>query len=94
MVKRMELQNYNACNHEMRVRLTYEAWTDVAAALIACTKTTAPQISRQIFDACDLRNKQTNKQTNKRGREPTEKSREPTQTLKRPQASLSNMMNL
>ena len=42
----------------------------------------------------DATNKQTqtNKQTNKRGREPTEKSREPTQTLKRPQASLSNIL--
>ena len=55
LIKRMEKEVQNRSNQELRVRITYEQWTEIATALIACTKKTAPLLSRRIFKACDLR---------------------------------------
>ena len=51
---RIKVQAQNDANAMKRWTICMEQWTDLYAALKACTETTAPVFSRQLKDACDL----------------------------------------
>ena len=44
----------NRANEERRFTLTMEAWTEVYTFLKSCTESSAPVLSRQLRDSCDL----------------------------------------
>ena len=51
----MKLEEHNARNAATRQRITFQKWTEIAAACQLCTQKTAPLLSRLIFETCDLR---------------------------------------
>ena len=52
--KRMEAQRLNRVNDEKRYNILMRTWTEIYTCLRACTEKTAPIISRELVELCDL----------------------------------------
>lgn len=51
---RIRMQIENQKNKEKRFQLTMAAWTQIYTALKICTQKTAPMLSRELLELCDL----------------------------------------
>ena len=51
---RIKVKAQNKANAEKRLNLTLTAWTEIYSAIKACTEVTAPVLSRELYELCDL----------------------------------------